>query len=68
MSDSKVECRFFEGTKLFAQRGWSSVPRVGDQVRLGPSNAEVVFTVTGVVWDENADENQQANISIVRVA
>lgn len=63
-----IEVRFFEAGKLFSQRAWSAVPRVGDYVRLGPSNNETVFSVASVTWDENPDGAQQANVAINRVA
>ncbi len=63
-----IEVRFMEGGKPFSQRAWSAVPRVGDYVRLGPSNSETVFSVSAVTWDENADGAQQAIVSINRVA
>ena len=60
--------RFFLNGERFADRRWSSAPRIGDEVMLG-SPTKRSHRVTRVVWGvENESENSQAvNVELVEI-
>ena len=66
---SGVSILFFIGSERFAGRRWHAVPRVGDEVMLGPNrNAKKPYRVVRVVWGVEADtafpEQQDVNIEL----
>lgn len=64
---------FFVNDDRYAQRRWLAVPRVGDEVMLGPNAKEKLpFKVVRVVFGVEADGamlgEQDVNVEVVRCA
>jgi len=47
---SYADVRIFLGGAEFTARSWIYVPRVGDEIMLGPDGARKAFRVIRVVW------------------
>lgn len=75
MALSRVSINFYVDGGLFAFRAWDVVPRVGDEVMLGPKvdgRTRQAYRVTRVVWgvegpEEEAMHRQAVNIVIEKV-
>jgi len=67
---SSAGIRFFLDGREYAYRHWSFVPRVGDEVMLGPGNDRKAYQVIRVVWGAEAKyfmpgrQSQRVNVEI----
>lgn len=67
MLEQKIDITFFVGGERYASRGWYVVPRVGDEVMLGPHKEKKPFVVRRVVFGveaENEIHRQSVNIEL----
>lgn len=71
MSETRISIRFYVGGKVYGARGWwTAVPRVGEEIMLGPvtpEGAKKPFKVVHVAWGVEGPE-EDGRVQCVNVA